>query len=168
MTLSLSQLREALGGYKPRARKENDFAGMHKIQTTDPLNAPQSKTAPTGSGDAEKTKDGKYPGERGIIDQGASKVDFHFPMIDQISPLPQDRDRNGDLKAFGAASRVKGIQEGVESNRYVVIVDKGNRGFPQVKFFSSDTSAASFADSMSHPGAPYSEAVYLCKVLSVK
>lgn len=162
--LTLKSLREALGGYEPRARKENDFAAMHKVQTTDPLGAPQSKTAATVSGAAEKTNDGTHPGERKIVDQGASKVDFHFPMLDQISPLPQDRDRAGDLKAFGAISRVKGIQEGVESNHFAVITDYG--GKDDVHFFASDMQAGSFADrEMRGPGA---HKVYLCKVLSVK
>lgn len=149
MSITLKNLREALGGYEPTPRKEKEFANKHSVKITDPIKAPQSNTVGTISGSGEYSKSEKN-GDRSIPKQGSSEVDAKFPTSITPTELPGGRERKGDLKIIKSPLKNESIQ-------FAVISD-------EVHFFDEDLKAAEFADSQISEG----KKVYLCKVLSAK
>lgn len=115
--LTLKQLREALKGSAiptnpPKPRGEKAFADLHTINLTDRLQAPQSNTAPTETGSADRSHK-SAGGEKAIVQQGSSKVNGFFKTITGKTLPPNSKDQ-GDLKPLGSPSRVKGIAEGLK------------------------------------------------------
>jgi hypothetical protein len=120
---------------KPRATGEQDFVDIHKIDKTDyPVSSKGDNTS--------KAKHQPDNGDRGVIQQGTSKLADKSGFKDSKTPMTRADKTQGDFKpVLTAPSSVGGKWSGyaTESVFYSITVSESNEDEIFIKFINGDS-----------------------------